>query len=144
MRDNDLSVNDVNDVIEMGEIREKLANPDVPNHELEESKEKSIPETEDIDNRHSNTQNTRWLARFQLFAACFTLFLAGWDSGTPGPLIPRLQEFYRVRILLFPLGSRFLKFCSGQLSGCVYDLCLELHCMFVTRMETSANSYSIF
>lgn len=38
-------------------------------------------------------------ARYQLFSLYFTLFLAGWDGGTPGPLIPRMQEVYNVRIL---------------------------------------------
>jgi len=35
-------------------------------------------------------------AQYQLFSLYFVLFLAGWDGGTPGPLIPRMQEVYNV------------------------------------------------
>ena len=44
----------------------------------------------------------KWKARFQLYSLYFVLFLAGWDGGTPGPLIPRIQEVYNVsyRLLL--------------------------------------------
>lgn len=27
---------------------------------------------------------------------CFALFLAGWNDGTTGPLLPRIQEVYHV------------------------------------------------
>lgn len=35
-------------------------------------------------------------ARWQMFAVCFSLFLAGWDGGTMGPLLPKIQSFYHV------------------------------------------------
>lgn len=37
---------------------------------------------------------TAWL---QFSALCFTLFLAGWNDGTTGPLLPRIQSNYHVR-----------------------------------------------
>ncbi|KAL5492168.1 hypothetical protein ACEPAI_3615 [Sanghuangporus weigelae] len=42
-------------------------------------------------------------ARMQLFSLCFTLFLAGWDSGAVGPLIPRFQIFYDVNFAVVSL-----------------------------------------
>ena len=35
-------------------------------------------------------------------ALCWCLFLAGWNDGTIGPLLPRVQGVYDVRILLNP------------------------------------------
>ena len=50
----------------------------------------------------------KWKARFQLYSLYFVLFLAGWDGGTPGPLIPRIQEVYNVsyhlRLLTQPIA----------------------------------------
>ncbi|KAF8229308.1 hypothetical protein L208DRAFT_1402403 [Tricholoma matsutake] len=34
--------------------------------------------------------------RFQFIALCWTLFLAGWNDGSIGPLLPRIQKFYNV------------------------------------------------
>lgn len=43
-------------------------------------------------------------ARWQMFAVCFSLFLAGWDGGTMGPLLPKIQSFYHVIFLSFSLS----------------------------------------
>jgi hypothetical protein len=32
----------------------------------------------------------------QYACLCFALFLAGWNDGTNGPLIPRIQRYYNV------------------------------------------------
>ena len=37
-------------------------------------------------------------AHLQLLANCWSLFLAGWNDGTTGPLLPRMQEVYGVRV----------------------------------------------
>ncbi|KAF7350828.1 MFS domain-containing protein [Mycena sanguinolenta] len=34
--------------------------------------------------------------RIQLITLCWTLFLAGWNDGTLGPLIPRIQRVYHI------------------------------------------------
>lgn len=46
---------------------------------------------------------TAWL---QFSALCFTLFIAGWNDGTTGPLLPRIQSNYHVR-------NKILRFKSG-------------------------------
>lgn len=47
---------------------------------------------------HDNPSSTPYDRReWQLFSAlCPTLFMLGWNDGTVGPLLPRMQAFYRV------------------------------------------------
>lgn len=55
----------------------------------------------DVNDEGIPTESTKeqiWTARLQIFAVCYCLFLAGWNDGTNGPLIPRMQDFYHVRI----------------------------------------------
>lgn len=37
-------------------------------------------------------------ARVQFATLCWSIFVVGWNDGTLGPLLPRLQEFYHVSI----------------------------------------------
>ena len=41
-----------------------------------------------------------WTAKVQFATLCWTLFLAGWNDGTTGPLLPRIQEVYHVIMLI--------------------------------------------
>lgn len=43
---------------------------------------------------NSNVYRTR--ARIQFASVCFSMFLAGWNDGTTGPLLPRIQKVYHV------------------------------------------------
>lgn len=43
------------------------------------------------------TSKQKLTARIQFVALCWTLFVAGWNDGTTGPLLPRIQEVYGVR-----------------------------------------------
>lgn len=36
----------------------------------------------------------------QYACLCFALFLAGWNDGTNGPLIPRIQRYYNVNFVV--------------------------------------------
>ena len=47
----------------------------------------------------ASTPTTRRRARIQFITLCCTLFLAGWNDGTTGPLLPRIQSVYHVRVL---------------------------------------------
>ena len=40
----------------------------------------------------------KWL-EVQYACLCFALFLAGWNDGTNGPLIPRIQRYYNVKFV---------------------------------------------
>ncbi|KAJ7874420.1 MFS general substrate transporter, partial [Mycena leptocephala] len=42
------------------------------------------------------------LARVQTIALCWAVFLAGWNDGSLGPLLPRIQEVYHVRTSTSP------------------------------------------
>lgn len=39
---------------------------------------------------------SQWTGRIQFLTLCFTLFLAGWNDGTTGPLLPVMQIHYHV------------------------------------------------
>ena len=45
---------------------------------------------------------SKWNAHLQYGALLFTLFLAGWNDGTTGPLLPRIQSNYHVSIWRTP------------------------------------------
>src|ERR1700683_2146278 len=45
----------------------------------------------------SNTNAHRVRANIQFISLCYSLFLVGWNDGTTGPLLPRIQEVYHVR-----------------------------------------------
>jgi len=45
----------------------------------------------------STAQPHRVRAHMQLASLCFSLFLAGWNDATTGPLLPRIQNVYNVR-----------------------------------------------
>lgn len=48
----------------------------------------------------TESSTVKLLAALQYSSLCFTLFLAGWNDGTTGPLLPRMQENYNVRSTL--------------------------------------------
>jgi hypothetical protein len=45
----------------------------------------------------STVRAHRVRAHMQLASLCFSLFLAGWNDATTGPLLPRIQNVYNVR-----------------------------------------------
>nr|GAT50236.1 MFS general substrate transporter [Mycena chlorophos] len=65
------------------------------------------------------TKARRRTAGIQLAALCFTLFLIGWNDGTLGPLLPRIQESYGIGYtpvsVLFIFSS--LGCCIGAMSN---------------------------
>ncbi|KAI0716680.1 MFS general substrate transporter [Earliella scabrosa] len=63
----------------------------------------------------ASTPETRRKARIQYAACCYVLFLAGWNDGTTGPLLPRLQQVYQVNFALVSLI--FVLNCIGFIVG---------------------------
>lgn len=47
----------------------------------------------------AQTKKEAQLANIQLGALFMSLFLAGWNDGTTGPLLPRIQQVYNVGTL---------------------------------------------
>ncbi|KAJ6545331.1 major facilitator superfamily domain-containing protein [Mycena capillaripes] len=58
------------------------------------------PETSEATFNPSGHVIRAWL---QLCAIYFSMFLAGWNDGSSGPLIPRMQKFYNVGFLIVSL-----------------------------------------
>lgn len=50
--------------------------------------------------RPAKTKRQIATAHIQLVALCMSLFLAGWNDGTTGPLLPRIQSVYNVWSIL--------------------------------------------
>lgn len=73
-----------------------------------------------------STKAKRLRYRLQFGTLCSALFLAGWNDGTTGPLLPRIQEVYHVR---FPTLDSYchwghcskLKFVLGRICGGLFD-----------------------
>ncbi|KAE9403958.1 MFS general substrate transporter [Gymnopus androsaceus JB14] len=59
----------------------------------------------------------------QLAALYWCLFLAGWNDGSTGPLLPRIQEVYNVGYLIVSLIFVFA--CVGFVSGACFNVPLS-------------------
>jgi len=74
-------------------------------HAHAESDTKDIPSVQREDSEGTSPRRDRaqavplktrkWL-EVQYACLCFALFLAGWNDGTNGPLIPTIQRYYNV------------------------------------------------
>lgn len=55
------------------------------------------PTTEDLqENVQTSPKKQAMTARVQFATLCWCLFMAGWNDGTTGPLLPRIREVYDV------------------------------------------------
>ncbi|KAL1949087.1 hypothetical protein VTO73DRAFT_10893 [Trametes versicolor] len=61
-------------------------------------------------------------ARIQFAALCWTLYLAGWNDGTTGPLLPRIQAVYHVGFAVVSLI--FVSNCLGFVVGAAANVWL--------------------
>ncbi|KAI0052068.1 MFS general substrate transporter [Auriscalpium vulgare] len=61
-------------------------------------------------------------ANVQFASLCWTLFLAGWNDGTTGPLLPRMQEVYHVGFAVVSLI--FIANCVGFVAGSISNIYL--------------------
>lgn len=59
--------------------------------------------------------HAKWLAGVQFATMCWTLFLAGWNDGTTGPMLPRIQDHYHVGYAIVAL--MFISNCIGFVAG---------------------------
>ncbi|KAJ7056057.1 hypothetical protein C8F01DRAFT_1373059 [Mycena amicta] len=58
--------------------------------------------------------------QLQLLALCGTLFLSGWNDGSIGPLIPKIQEYYGLSYTIVSLIFVFK--CTGYLVGAIGNI----------------------
>ncbi|TFY77871.1 hypothetical protein EWM64_g6140 [Hericium alpestre] len=66
--------------------------------------------------------NHKLKANIQFASLCWTLFLAGWNDGTTGPLLPRMQEVYHVGFAIVSLI--FVFNCVGFVTGSISNIWL--------------------
>lgn len=82
-------------------------NEDSNNLELTDNTgKKSEISTHAVSDLPPNPDIYRTKARIQFASVCFSLFLAGWNDGTTGPLLPRIQKVYHVRGLLHGISNQ--------------------------------------
>ncbi|KAF7325729.1 MFS domain-containing protein [Mycena kentingensis (nom. inval.)] len=67
----------------------------------------------------SDKQTQKLRAGLHLFAIYLSMFLAGWNDGSSGPLIPRMQRVYSVGFMLVSLT--FVVSCIGFISGALLN-----------------------
>ncbi|KAJ3563562.1 hypothetical protein NP233_g8859 [Leucocoprinus birnbaumii] len=82
-----------------------------------ETVECTTPNDEKADTRTKKQRNTE---RIHFAALCWCLFLAGWNDGTTGPLLPRIQEVYHVGFTIVSLI--FIFACLGFICGALANV----------------------
>lgn len=99
------------------------------------------------DAKITTRQETR-TARVQFLALCWSLFLMGWTDGSTGPLLPRIQESYKVGFPCSFLTVRLMfEFCRLGSKQCLGYLCWDVRSvMFIgswhdTRCGVSSRPY---
>ncbi|KAI0716684.1 MFS general substrate transporter [Earliella scabrosa] len=70
----------------------------------------------------ASTPASRRKARIQFMTLCWSLFLAGWNDGSTGPLLPRIQNVYHVGFAVVSLI--FVFNCIGFLTGAAANVWL--------------------
>ncbi|KAI0631195.1 MFS general substrate transporter [Trametes polyzona] len=95
---------------------------DTPTDGTEDGKEASVEsgvvQTAGLEDQTSSGKQTpaqRRKAFMQFAALCCSIFVAGWNDGTLGPLLPRLQEVYHVGYAVISLI--FVVSCVGAIIG---------------------------
>lgn len=63
-------------------------------HPLPVPADRQSPHEDGVD---AITPEMRRREKFVFTSMCLSLFLAGWNDGTIGPLLPRIQHVYGVR-----------------------------------------------
>jgi fucose permease len=90
--------------VNVGSSKDELGN-DLEDIEMSD-RSKETSGTQDISTpTPSKSHLTR--ARIQFFALCWCMFLAGWNDGSTGPLLPRIQKVYHVSLLRYVFRCYF-------------------------------------
>lgn len=71
----------------------------------------------------SHERGRRRRAHIQFATLCWTLYLMGWNDGTTGPLLPRIQRVYNVNFTIVSL--LFVFACIGFITGALSNLVLD-------------------
>ena len=78
--------------------------------------EQGVPPMQDVTSQSASRHELRTNIHFTTL--CFCLFLVGWNDGTVGPLLPRIQGVYHVSLKRPLRGARFVdSLRSGRVHG---------------------------
>ncbi|CCL99206.1 uncharacterized protein FIBRA_01221 [Fibroporia radiculosa] len=72
---------------------------------------------------HAQRAKYRLNSRIQFAALCYCFFLEGWNDGSTGPLLPRIQRNYGIGFAIVSL--LFVTNCIGFLSGAMMNVYLN-------------------
>ena len=80
------------------------------------------------ENKDPRTKKQKATDRVQFAAVCWCPFLAGWNDGTTGLLLPRIQEVYHVCYPAFSLCPLYYPFCT-QVNFTIVSLIFIFACL---------------
>lgn len=75
------------------ELTERTADPSAASSALGATAGQEVDPATMVD---PSLPSTKLRERIQFFSLCYAMFLLGWNDGTTGPLLPRIQEVYHV------------------------------------------------
>ncbi|KAG2357354.1 MFS general substrate transporter [Suillus spraguei] len=102
-----------------------LKENDKPNERIEIRVESSasVSRAASASDLNAQSKRQRLRARVQFATVCGSMYLIGWNDGTTGPLLPRIQKVYGLN---FAVVSLIFVFASlGCLSGAFANLYLD-------------------
>lgn len=103
----------------------------IPLVEVHHSVDSSLTTSLAHDQTSSVSTGRKWKINIQFITLCFCLFLVGWNDGTVGPLLPKIQGVYHVRALLRSLQEACLIWCcfaSDRIHCSVRNLHIQCNC----------------
>ncbi|KXN81657.1 Bypass of stop codon protein 6 [Leucoagaricus sp. SymC.cos] len=79
--------------------------------------------------RDLRTKKQKAIEKIHFSALCWSIFLAGWNDGTTGPLLPRIQEVYHVNFTIVSLIFIFacLHKLTAKLQGFILGALANVH-----------------
>lgn len=98
-RDSDGHVR-IGDDVELSDLARKVSAGDTIVTNLKQVPHTTKPTTGAANHTVVQTKAQRLRARIQFATLCWTLYVIGWNDGTTGPLLPRIQKVYNVGVLV--------------------------------------------
>lgn len=88
----------------------------------------------------SRTPRQKYISLLQFLALCWPLILNGWNDGSTGALLPRIQTVYEVSFGYIS-AARLLQRCSrveytaiDQIHYRIFDFCLRLRGAYLMKV----------
>ena len=127
------------DLIEMNDLSGSHVGPT----KSLEATAKTCPQGVMEESKDTRTKKQKATERIQFAAVCWCLFLAGWNDGTTGPLLPRIQEVYHVCLSGFLVMYFIAYLYLGQLYNCIFDFYLCLSCRSLLSLSISTVDHQV-